>query len=152
MFNFIGTWLEAAIYHDKNYKAVCEVVKDLDPEDAESIKKAQELMEDPTTKEELAFVAEHLAFFIFIIKSLEAQGLTLDQQIEYYEDAKAKMETIPGDYGKNIRSKFEKVEERNPGIQQLIQVRDLQKSWPGCYTPLIDCLKYGITVSVDCER
>ena len=147
-----GTWLEAAIYHDKNYQAVCNVVKDLDPEDADSIRKAQELMKNPAMKEEVAFVAKHLAFFIFTIKFLEEQGLTLAEQLQYFEDAKVQMKGIPGDYGKNIRSKFEKVVERNPGIKQLLQVRDLQKAYPGGYTPLIDCLKYGLTVSVDCER
>ena len=147
-----GTWLVAAIYHDTNYEAVCNVIKDLDPEDADSIQQAQELMKDPAVKEEMAFIAKHLTFFIYTIKNLEEQGLTLAEQLQYYEDAKIQMKKIPGDYGKNIRSKMTKVEERNPGIKQLLQVRDLQLGWPGGYTPLIDCLKYGNTTSVDCER
>ena len=147
-----GTFLEAAIYHNDNYKAVCKVVKELDSEDAASIKEAQELMNDSALEMELKFIAKHLTFFIYTIKALETQGMTLSAQLKLYEDAKMQMKAIPGDYGENLRSKFNKVEERNPGIQQLIEVRDLQKNWPGGYTPLIDCLKYANTVSVDCER
>ena len=55
-FPSLGTWLSAAVYHNENYDAVCNVVKDLDPKDAESIEKAQDLLEDPAVKEELEFV------------------------------------------------------------------------------------------------
>ena len=59
---------------------------------------------------------------------------------------------VPGKYGDLVRGKFDRVEERNPGLKQLCQVRDFQLDNPQGYTELIDCLKYAATVSVDCER
>ena len=142
----------AAVYHHENYEAVCNVVRDLDPDDAGSIEKAQDLMEDPAVKEELEFVATHFSFINYAIKGLQEQGWSLANQLQYYEDAKAKFVDVPGKYGDLVRGKFDRVEERNPGIQQLFQVRDLQLAHPGGYTDLINCLKFAVTVSVDCER
>ena len=127
-------------------------MKDLDPDDAESIATAQDIMEDAAVKEELEFVATHFSFLSYAIKGLQETGWTLADQLQYYEDAKAKLMDVPGKYGDLVRGKFDRVEERNPGIQQLFQVRDLQLDHPTGYTELINCLKYAVTVSVDCER
>ena len=100
----------------------------------------------------MEFVATHFSFLNYAIKGLQEQQWTLANQLQYYEDAKAKLMDVPGKYGELVRGKFDRVEERNPGIQQLFQVRDLQLAHPDGYTDLINCLKFAVTVSVDCER
>ena len=109
-------------------------------------------MEDPAVKEELEFVATNFSFLNFAIKGLQEEGWTLADQLQYYEDAKAKLMEVPGKYGTLVKGKFDRVEKRNPGIQQLFQVRDMQLDNPHGYTELINCLKYAVTVSVHCER
>ena len=66
-----GTWLGAAVYYAKNLDSVSLVVNALDENEAASIRMAQELLEDHSLRDNLAFIEAHSGCIPSVIKKLE---------------------------------------------------------------------------------
>ena len=85
----------------------------LDPEEAAAVKRAQELLESPTLQADLTFVRTQVAFLPSAITQLEKKGISLVDSIKIFEDAREKIEGIPGPKGIDLKEKMMKIVERN---------------------------------------
>ena len=144
------------------------VVNGFPAADAKCILKAQQTFAAPELREELRFIQTHFAFLPEYITRLEKQDLPLQDALQLWDGAKAQLNSVPGEMGERIRAKFERVEERNPGLAPLKEVCGVIKSGnrppatgklllsnsPLLHMSVEDAkmLKFAPTVNVDCER
>ena len=117
-------------------------------EDAAAIPEAKKLLEDQECLHQLRWVAENLDFLPQKIKEMEEEGLTVQRQLELFDDAKCKVENIKGNtemeavWVQKLKEKFESVLEKNPDIGVV----------RGMSGEELAMLKYVPLTSVECER
>ena len=114
-----GTWLEAALFYATNYAKVKTILDRLDPDDALSIEKGQELFQSCSLEADLAFIAAHLSFLPTTLTRLEEPGLPLISALAVMDQAKARIDGIPGEKGDRLKLKFDAIMQRNPGVSIL---------------------------------
>ena len=89
-----------------------------------------------------------------------AQGLSLEQQLSYYDVAKERLRSVSllQPVGLRIYNKFLESEARNPGLEDMYKIRKMhQKSMVAAPLPPtaqedIPLLRYCPLTSVECER
>ena len=68
-------------------------------------------------KADLAFIKAHLSFLPRFITMLEEQGMELTKAVDLMESARAKLDKIPGEVGKELKAKLDSIVEKNPGYK-----------------------------------
>jgi hypothetical protein len=81
-------------------------VEGFDPEEAKSIRECQELFSNSFLRPDLAFIKANLSFLPKAICQLEKAGLPLTSAVKIVQEAKAKVDSIPGPKGKVFKEKF----------------------------------------------
>jgi len=76
-----GTWLNAAIYYCDSYKTIKKIIEKFDPDDALSIKTAQEVMGERRVEANLAFIKSNFSFLSSALISLEEKGKFLSSSV-----------------------------------------------------------------------
>jgi hypothetical protein len=59
-------------------------------EDAQSIRKVLDIIEDGNVVNDLTFISTHLAFLVIVIKKLEIQNMTLHENFSIIDETKKK--------------------------------------------------------------
>jgi hypothetical protein len=85
-----GTWIEATSYYYKYFSKIRDVVRQLDPIDAVSIKKAQILVNQRSMEPNLIFIDSNYGFLPAKIKQFETQGVKLSEIIKEITQTKKK--------------------------------------------------------------
>jgi hypothetical protein len=83
-------------------------VEGFDPEEAKSIRECQELFSNSFLRPDLAFIKANLSFLPKAICQLEKAGLPLTSAVKIVQEAKAKVDSIPGPKGKVFKG-FQKL-------------------------------------------
>ena len=154
-----GIWLEAALFYAKNYAKVKTILDKLDPDDALSIEKGQELFQSSSLEADLAFIAAHLSFLPPTLMRLEERGLPLIDALAVVDQAQRRIDSILGEKGDRLKCKFDAIMQRNPGINILRAVERILKgegelsSLPCSIGPgEVGLFKFCPITSVDVER
>lgn len=117
-----GTWLDAATYYAENFEVVEKVVSELNPEDAQSIEEAQEVLRSKNIRGDLAFIKSNLACISSTILKLEAKGTPLKSSVELVEKLYNSLGCLKK---KDFSQKLRKVMDKNVGYQQLRKVNSV---------------------------
>ena len=150
-----GIWL----FYARNYAKVKTILGKLDPDDALSIKKGQELVERTSLEADLAFIATHLSSLPSTLTQLEESGLPLIKALALVDQAQSKIDNIPGEKADRLRLKFGTVMQKNPGVNilrtvaEVIQGEGGLSSLPaGIGSSEVALFKFCPVSSVDVER
>jgi len=151
-----GTWIKAAIFYAQNYDAVKKVLDKLDPEQAISIEKAQDIIENASLQADLSYIDANLSFLPDILKQLEEQGLSLERSLSLMKEAKTKVGEMQGEKGRLLKKKYDGVLARNPDLKILEQISNVlggtMNILPEIITPTdASKFKFCPTTSVDVE-
>lgn len=89
-----GTWLETAFYFSKNFTKVSEFVNNLDSRKSKAIELAQKLLngENRLNLEYQLISILKYEFLPEIIDKLQTQGLSIDRQMELFNEVKSKLD------------------------------------------------------------
>lgn len=86
-----------------------DTISKLDGESASAISQAQNLLENPNLKNNLAFISCNCAHIPSTITQLESQNVPLLKNIEIVNEAIRKMEDVSGEIGNRIQAKLQDV-------------------------------------------
>jgi hypothetical protein len=133
------------------------VVNQFDRDSSISIRECQELLKKDSLSSSLAFISCHLSFLPAAITMLEEAGLPLADALKIVENAKMKINSIPGSTGRLLQEKLFSVLEKNPGLSVLGTVAEVLEgrgdALPESIGPADAAqLKFCPTASVDVER
>lgn len=118
-----GTWIEAAVYYAENFEVVREFVNgELDAEDAISIAAAQEVLQKPALKSDLATIRSTFATLPQIITELEAANRPLVDAVALVEKFLAEMGAMRSPRLLDVRRKATQVFGSNVGYKQLVSI------------------------------
>jgi hypothetical protein len=150
-----GTWLEAASYYAVNFDQIVTVLEALDEEDAASIRLTKNALKQPGIKNDLAYILTHLSCLTHAITKLETQNAKLADSLEVFEDIRQKFSALPGNKGKVIAKKLERVIEANRGFSKISAISSVLQGEDGDVSLSPDnlsCFLYAPVTSVDVER
>jgi hypothetical protein len=153
-----GTWVNAALYYADYLTKYKKNIERLAMDDAQSIRKVLNIIEDGTVVNDLTFISTHLAFLVIVIKKLETQNMTLHESFSIIDETKEKINSIPGPKGATLTTKLNELSNKNKGLEILqkinavlsgenVQLEDVYQD-----PKIISCFKYAPTTSVDVER
>ncbi|XP_060876270.1 uncharacterized protein LOC132949412 [Metopolophium dirhodum] len=108
-----GTWVHAALYYADYFTKYKKVIEGLAMDDAQSIRKVLDIIEDGTIVNDLTFISTHLAFLVIVIKKLETQNMTLHESISIINEMKEKNNSIPGSKGATLATKLNELSNKN---------------------------------------
>lgn len=113
------TWLKAALYYCDYFEIVRNVVNTFDDEDAEAIRKAKQLFNDPQVRIDLAYIKHNFAPLIKATIKFETQGLELCESIEEMESIRTSLKIMKSS---EYSSKMEQILIRNKGYESLLDI------------------------------
>ncbi len=82
----------------------------------------EDLTEKASLKSDLAFIQTHLSFLPGSIQQLEEAGVTLTDSLGIVEDAKNKIDSIPGPKEVFFKAKMDAVLEKNTALKFLLEL------------------------------
>jgi len=97
-------------------------VRQLDPIDAVSIKKAQNLVNQRSMEPNLIFIESNYGFLLTHIKQIETQGVKLSKTIKEITQTKKKIEEVSSEVGVAIQKKLTYVLEKNRGFETMMKI------------------------------
>ena len=153
-----GSWLSAASFYGENYEKFSELVTALKSNSDHTRKLKSLIHTTPQLPIDLAFIRSYLAFLPDIIEKLETRGLTLNQQIELVENARSKIDSIPGARGEIFKLKAAKVFNKNTGYSTLREINAALvhgigvPSFMSSNSSILSSFLYAPITSVDVER
>lgn len=155
-----GTWIEATSYYCKYFSKIRDVVRQLDPINAVSIKKAQNLVNQGSMEPNLIFIDSNYGFLPTKIKQLETQGVKLSETIKEITQTKKKIEEVSSEVGVAIQKKLRYVLEKNRGFETRMKISMIltvdSESMDGLPEELtgddLKFYKYAPMTSTDVER
>lgn len=105
-----GTWLTAAIYYCDSYQTIKKIINKFDPNDALSIRTAQDVFGERKVEANLAFIKSNFSFLSSALTFLEEKGKPLSNSIAIINIFSEKLATAAlTPQGKSINTKFQKV-------------------------------------------
>lgn len=155
-----GTWLAAVKYYSNNFEKIKDVISNLDSDNAISIAKAKDIMQNNELKINLAYILANFCFLVEVIKKLETSNLTLVESLEIVENAANTLSEVQGESGVIIKNKLNDVLAKNVGLQNIKTIRNIllntnenNGSMDIEFAPSdISNMKYAPLTSVDVER
>lgn len=152
-----GTWLKAALYYAANYQTVKDIVERLDPEEASSIEKAQELVKRPQVFSDLTYISTHFKCLPNSITAIEKRHILMCDALNIFEETISILMEAPGQKGKAIAIKCEKVKSANTGLLDLEKYRSIlqgqgEESCPGMTPDDVACYANAPVTSTEVER
>jgi len=155
-----GTWVKAVSYYCEYFKEIKNIILELDPDDAISIKETQKILDDPSLETNLVFIHANYGYLPDTIEKLETQGLPLATSIEIVRNVCEKLSSVSGITGKLINDKFKNVLDKNKGFEVLQEVSNILSGDKIGANKLPEDLsiqesiyfKYAPITSVDVER
>lgn len=117
-----GTWLEAAHFYAIHLNSIKEIIESFDPEEAESIKKALEVLQNEQLVKDLTYIQTHFKILPTTMKELEAIGMPLTESVQIARSCINSLRETPGFCGSKIKMKIDNVLERNPGIREIFKL------------------------------
>lgn len=120
-----GTWIKAVSYYCEHFKEIKNIILDLNPDDAISIKETQNILDDPLLETNLVFIHGNYGYLPDVIEKLETQGLSLTSSIEIVRKICEKLNSVSGITGKLINEKFKNVLDKNKGFEVLQQISNV---------------------------
>lgn len=135
-------------------------MKELNSEDATSIVKVQELIDNQTLKCNLIHIKANFRSLPESIKLLETSGLPLKDSIKIVVDLQEKIQQSNSRIGKALQTKLKMVLEKNIGFETLNTISKLIDGTESDTTDLPDdfnidditFMKFAPITSVDVER
>jgi hypothetical protein len=117
-----GTWLEAADFYAKHYDSVKQVIGSFAVADAESIRVAQDLLQDPEIPGQLASISTNYASLGYSITKLENQKLSLAESIQTVIACESRIKLVKSEVGAKIGQKLEQTLLKNKGFGVLKRI------------------------------
>lgn len=118
-----GTWLTAAIYYCNSYQTIKKIINKFDPNDALSIRTAQEIIGERLVEANLAFIKSNFSFLSSVLTSLEEKGKPLSNSVAIISNVSEKLAIAAlTPQGKSIYTKFQKVLDKNSGYKVLTKI------------------------------
>ncbi|XP_018497018.1 uncharacterized protein LOC100897508 [Galendromus occidentalis] len=114
-----GTWLNAALYYAVNLDVIENVLEKLESTDAAAIRKSKELAADREIRSQLASIASNFSRLPGGITKLECTSQRLSTTLAIIDDIKRDIVSSTGQKSHSIKSKFERVLDRNPGFAEM---------------------------------
>lgn len=112
-----GTWIEAAMYYAENFHEIHLFLNELDSDESNAIRKAKEVIEKQTLRNDLAFIKCHFGCLPVAIAKLEKKGVLLTDAIHTFNSVRTCLTEIPG--RNEFLVKFEFVRDKNRGLKML---------------------------------
>lgn len=117
-----GTWLSAANYYCEHFETLKEIILGLNREDATSIEKAQDLMDDCDLKSDLIYIYSNFGTLSDSITQLETFGLSLHHSIKIVQDVENKIQQAGNRVGQDIKNKLKSVLDKNTGFKTMTTI------------------------------
>lgn len=115
-------WIGAASFYAKNFNSIKQVVNSFDPDEAKSIKEAQQLLEKDSLAADLTLIHSNLGFLAGAITQLEEAGLPLSRSLGIIYDAQKKLSSLSSETGIVFKDKLNQVMRKNATMEILEQV------------------------------
>ncbi|KAF0715867.1 DUF659 domain-containing protein, partial [Aphis craccivora] len=155
-----GTWLSAANYYCEHFETLKEIILGLNREDAISIEKAQDLMNDCDLKSDLIYIYSNFGTLSDSITRLETLGLSLHHSIKIVQDVENKIQQAENRVGQEIIKKLKSVLDKNTGFKTVTTIskmlngeKILNQNFPDDLNNSdIAHFKFAPITSVDVER
>lgn len=155
-----GTWLKAVSYYSEHFKEIKNIILELNPNDAVSIKETQQILADPSLVTNLVYIHTNYGYLPSEIEKLENQGLPLAASIEIARNICEKLNIVSGKTGEIINEKFKKVLGKNKGFKVIEHISNILTNENIATDGLLEDLsiedliyfKYAPVTSVDVER
>lgn len=152
-----GTWINAAIYYCDNFNEICDVLNNLSDDDAESIRNAKLILKKPGIKSDLVYIKSNFECIGLSITKLQTKGLSINESLDVLNCVKEKIKDANN---KEINEKFNKVFNRNTGLETLAKIKNTiffnkneKDSFIENLSPSeIQAFKYAPVTSTDVER
>lgn len=110
-------------YYADFFNVVKTAIDELDPTEAVSIQKCQDIMEKPEIENQLAYITSNFVHLKFAIIKLEEKGLSLHESTKVIDDLE---DNLPfGSVGAKIKLKLNDVIEKNKGFQILNAIKGI---------------------------
>ena len=162
-----GTWVEAVEYHAAHFDAVQTIVRSFDEGDNAAIAQAKTLLQSPSLKEDLIFIASTFSTLPSAIEKLENSGSELVTSLRVVQRVKTVIQSLTGEKGSIVKAKLESVFLNNPGLEKICLIASMISGDeslqllgdPGQSLPVLNLspsdlikFKYAPTTSCDVER
>ena len=154
-----GTWLEAAFYYAQNFEKVKEVIDQLDPSEAFSIKMAQILFSKPKLKQDLICILANCENLTSTITRLNSPTLKLIESVELIENLEKQLENSNIEVVKIASDKMKNILGKNEGFKTLSLISKILKNERSIQELTIDyeideicSFKYAPITSCEVER
>lgn len=152
-----GTWLSAALYYAEHFEKIQEIVACLQDEDSAAVRIVSEIMKKSSLHRNLVYIASNFANIPQTITSLEKRGETLVNNMHVFKKATSCISEAPGDVGKDVKAKCERVVSGNKDLEQMKNIAKVLegKIEADCIDLKIEdimCFKYAPVTSVEVER
>ena len=119
-----GTWLNTAEFYAKHFQEIKHVVESFNPNEAQCIKLAQELLNDEDLSNDIAYISANFSFLYFTLKKLQEKGERIYHVLESVDEIAKKLSECHGDIAKAIFSKYNNVIQKNV---DLLKIRKIVK-------------------------
>lgn len=110
------TWIEAAIYYAKHFKAVKATIDGLNNNASEGIKEASYAFFSPKVQSNLASIKANFNLFVDAINTIQKRGIPLTKSIDHIDRM---FEPIAAMKFPTFRNVFERLLKNNPGYAKL---------------------------------
>ncbi len=114
-----GTWLEAVEFLGKHYEEVKAVILSFDENDAECIRKAQDIIRNKNVQAQLADLLVNYTFLADTIKKFEERSLSLADSIKMLEATSEKLSNSASELKEKVLTKFRSVLGNNPDLETM---------------------------------
>lgn len=153
-----GTWLNAVDYFHSHFEGLRSVILELSRDEAESVRRAQDIFELTKLPGELAYISANYVFIADSIRQLETSGQALCDAVATIAAVRENIEKVPkGPVADKVAKKLKYVLEKNPGFKILESVAGVlagtELITPEEIRPSdIPKFKFAPVTSVDVER
>lgn len=154
-----GTWIDAAVYYATYFGQIKDFLDHCDPEEAQSIENAQNVIAKPNIKKDLAFIKANFDCLTVAVTKIQTNDALLEDAINIFDSIRPKLQSISK--RPEFLKKFDSVAHKNPGLNTLRDISiilsgeklDKRNEYIDSLSPAeMEAFKYAPAVSCDVER
>lgn len=101
---------------------MADVLCSLDPDEANSIRMAQRVLDDAELRANLTFIKAHFSILPQTITLLEESGTLLTTQLERLQSLEAHLGRVPGIQGRQIHTRLIQLNNKNTGLDTMEKI------------------------------